>query len=208
MSFLYRLAFIFAQIHYRLFYRVKIHGKKKSLPEGKYILCANHISAHDIFLAAMGINRQVFYLAKSEATEIPLIGGLIRKMTIPIHRGASDISAIKSAISAVNEGKLLGVFPQGTRIPGKDPAETKIKSGIGLIAYHAKATVLPVFIGAKEMKIRPFRKTEVRFGKPIAFDELGFENGGIDEYRHASEIIFEKICELGKDISSSAEEKQ
>lgn len=115
---------------------------------------------------------------------------------------------MNEVISSLEKGEAVGIFPQGTRIPGKDPAETKIKSGIGLIAYHAKATVLPVFIGAKEMKIRPFRKTEVRFGKPIAFDELGFENGGIDEYRHASEIIFEKICELGKDISSSAEEKQ
>ena len=115
---------------------------------------------------------------------------------------------MNEVISSLEKGEAVGIFPQGTRIPGKDPAETKIKSGIGLIAYHAKATVLPVFIGAKGMKVRPFRKTEVRFGKPIAFDELGFENGGIDEYRHASEIIFEKICELGKDISSSAEEKQ
>lgn len=198
MSFLYRLAFIFAQIHYRLFYRVKIHGKKKSLPEGKYILCANHISAHDIFLAAMGINRQVFYLAKFEATEIPLIGRLIRKMTIPIHRGASDISAIKSAISAVNEGKLLGVFPQGTRMPGVVPSPEDAKSGIGLIAGRTKASIIPVLIKTKDYKIKLFRRIDVYIGDIMPYEELGFERGGSAEMDRVSKFIFERICSLDK----------
>lgn len=204
MSFLYRLAFIFAQIHYRLFYRVRIHGKKKSLPEGKYILCANHISAHDIFLAAMGINRQVFYLAKSEATEIPLIGGLIRKMTIPIHRGASDISAIKSAISAVNEGKLLGVFPQGTRMPGVIPSPEDAKSGIGLIAWRTKASIIPVLIKTKGYKIKLFRRIDVYIGNIMPYEELGFEHGGSAEMEIVSKYIFGRICSLDKDSEAGA----
>lgn len=198
MSFLYRLAFIFAQIHYRIFYRLRIHGKKKSLTEGKYILCANHISAHDIFLAAMGINRQVFYLAKFEATKIPLIGGLISKMTIPIHRGASDISAIKSAISAVNEGKLLGIFPQGTRMPGAVPSPEDAKSGIGLIAGRTKASIIPVLIKTKDYKIKLFRRIDVYIGDIMPYEELGFERGGSAEMDRVSKFIFERICSLDK----------
>lgn len=198
MSFLYRLAFIFAQIHYRIFYRVRIHGKKKNLTEGKYILCANHISAHDIFLAAMGINRQVFYLAKFEATKIPLIGGLISKMTIPIRRGASDISAIKSAISAVNEGKLLGIFPQGTRMPGAVPSPEDAKSGIGLIAGRTKASIIPVLIKTKDYKIKLFRRIDVYIGDIMPYEELGFERGGSAEMDRVSKFIFERICSLDK----------
>lgn len=204
MNFLYRLAFVLAQIYYRLFYRVRIHGRKKELPEGKYILCANHLSAHDIFLAAMGIHRQVFYLAKSEATKIPIIGGIIKKLTIPIHRGASDIAAIKSAISAVNEGKLLGIFPQGTRMPGIEPSPEDAKSGVGLITYRTKANIIPVRIKTKENKIKLFRRIDVYIGDILAYDELGFERGGSAEMDRVSKLIFRRICSLGEEDGKKA----
>lgn len=204
MNFLYRLAFILSQIHYRLFYRVRIHGRKKELPEGKYILCANHLSAHDIFLAAMGIHRQVFYLAKSEATKIPIIGGIIKKLTIPIHRGASDIAAIKSAISAVNEGKLLGIFPQGTRMPGVEPSPEDAKSGVGLITYRTKASIIPVRIKTKGNKIKLFRRIDVYIGDIIPYDALGFERGGSAEMDRVSKLIFRRICSLGEEDGEKA----
>lgn len=209
MNILFRIADILLFPVIRLIFRAKQKGKENIPKEGPVIIAANHLHAFDMFFISTFSRRSIRFLAKAELFRNPF-GRLIFRGAgaIPINRAAAGVESVKEVISSLEKGEAVGIFPQGTRIPGKDPAETKIKSGIGLIAYHAKATVLPVFIGAKGMKIRPFRKTEVRFGKPIAFDELGFENGGIDEYRHASEIIFEKICELGKDISSSAEEKQ
>ena len=41
------------------------------------------------------------------------------------------------------------------------------------------------------------RKIEIIFGRPIKNSELGFENGGTDEYRQASERIFSEILSLG-----------
>ncbi len=209
MNILFRIADILLFPVIRLIFRAKQKGKENIPKSGPVIIAANHLHAFDMFFISTFSRRSIRFLAKAELFRNPF-GRLIFRGAgaIPINRAAAGVESVNEVISSLEKGEAVGIFPQGTRLPRKNPAETKIKSGIGLIAYHAKATVLPVFIGAKGMKIRPFRKTEVRFGKPIAFDELGFENGGIDEYRHASEIIFEKICELGKDISSSAEEKQ
>lgn len=198
MSFIYRLLYILAPLYYKIFYRLKIHGKKINTTDGKYILCANHISIHDIFLAAMCVKKQVFYMAKAETSDIPVLGGTVKKLTIPIHRGASDIAAIKAAINAVNEGKLLGIFPQGTRMPGKEPSPADAKSGVGLISYRTKANIIPILIKTKNYKIKLFRRIDVYIGDVIPFDELGFEHGGSVEMNRASKLIFEKIVSLDK----------
>lgn len=209
MNVFFKIADFFLFPIVRLLFGARQRGKENIPKEGPVIIAANHLHAFDMFFISTFSKRSIRFLAKAELFRNPFCRFIFRGAgAIPINRKAAGVESVNEVISTLEKGSPVGIFPQGTRMPGKDPAETKIKSGIGLIAYHSKATVLHVFIGAKGMKVRPFRKTEVRFGKPIAFDELGFENGGIDEYRHASEIIFEKICELGKDISSSAEEKQ
>lgn len=209
MNVFFKIADFFLFPIVRLLFGARQRGKENIPKEGPVIIAANHLHAFDMFFISTFSKRSIRFLAKAELFRNPFCRFIFRGAgAIPINRKAAGVESVNEVISTLEKGSPVGIFPQGTRMPGKDPAETKIKSGIGLIAYHSKATVLPVFIGAKGMKVRPFRKTEVRFGKPIAFDELGFENGGIDEYRHASEMIFEKICELGKDISSSAEEKQ
>jgi len=56
--------------------------------------------------------------------------------------------------------------------------------------------VLPVFIDNKRMKVGMFRRNTVIIGKPISFDELGFETGGNIEYMNAAKIVFRRVCEL------------
>ena len=98
-------------------------------------------------------------------------------------------------------GKTVTIFPQGHRCPSVNPATTPIRHGAGLIAYHAKCDVIPVCINIKKAKYALFRKTEIIFGEPIKYDELGFDQGGRDEYERATNLIFEHIVNLG-DYSS------
>ena len=209
MNVFFKIADFFLFPIVRLLFGARQRGKENIPKEGPVIIAANHLHAFDMFFISTFSKRSIRFLAKVELFRNPCCRFIFRGAgAIPINRKAAGVESVNEVISSLEKGDPVGIFPQGTRIPGKDPAETKIKSGIGLIAYHSKATVLPVFIGAKGMKVRPFRKTEVRFGKPIAFDELGFENGGAEEYRRESELIFDRICELGADISKTAEEKQ
>ena len=82
-------------------------------------------------------------------------------------------------------------------MPGINPADTQVKSGAALIAYHAHADVLPVCIRTKDVKYKFMRKIEVIYGKPIKYSELGFEKGSIGEFKDATAKIFDEVCKLG-----------
>ena len=112
-------------------------------------------------------------------------------------RGGADVGAIKTAISLVEKGELVNIFPQGTRYVRRDPSETKVKSGAGMIAYHAKCGAIPVFIKTKNNHLHLFGKNEIIIGKPIEYEEFGFEAGGMKEYVGATEKIFSRALALG-----------
>ena len=106
------------------------------------------------------------------------------------------IGSIRNTIRLVEDGELVGIFPQGHRYGGRDPRGTEIRSGVGMIAWHTKAPVVPVFLYNRRMKTGVFRRNTVTFGKPLSMEDLAFEKGGKTEYLNASRIIFEKICDL------------
>ena len=66
-----------------------------------------------------------------------------------------------------------------------------------MIAYHAKCGAIPVFIKTKNNHPHILGKTEVIIGRPIEYDDFGFESGGKREYDYATELIFSHSCALG-----------
>jgi translation elongation factor EF-G len=96
------------------------------------------------------------------------------------------------------KGKLVSIY----QIEGLGRAQVEdAKAGVGLFAFRAKCSVLPIHIKTKNYRVRLFRKVTVIIGKPISYEELGFtsEKGNMAEYNAASRYIFERICELGKE---------
>ena len=135
----------------------------------------------------------------AELFKNPLLAKFLRSFgTISVNRGTVDLHSITATIEVLRSGGYIGLFPQGTRMPDKEPSAEDVKSGVGLIAYRAKSNVLPVYIQTKNNRIRLFRPVTVIIGKPILYDELGFEKGGMAEYDAASKRIFERILEIGK----------
>ena len=88
----------------------------------------------------------------------------------PVKRGAGDTGAIDTAKEIVNSGKLLGIFPEGTR--SRDGQLGRAKSGAALIAAQTGAAVIPVAIKAKDQKIRPFHKAFILIGPALTLEEL------------------------------------
>ena len=139
-------------------------------------------------------------MAKKELFKIPLLSGLIRALgAYPVDRSGSDVGAVKNAIRILNEGGCVGLFPQGTRQPNKNPRETKIRNGAAMIAMHANATVLPVNIYREGYSAKAFSRVVVSIGKPIPFSAFGYDPKASGEYARISEEIFDKICVLGED---------
>ncbi len=181
----------------RKVYRVEITGAENEPAEGAFIACVNHLSFQDVVITAAVMKRQVTFLAKAELFKIPLLGGFITAMgAIPLKRGGGDISAIKKTMEALNEGKIVGFYPQGHRCPGVHPKDTEIKNGLGLLEWRCRAPVLPIAVVCKNFKIRPFRKTKFIIGKPVLFEEFNMTAANPEEYKRISKIAFDKILEL------------
>jgi 1-acyl-sn-glycerol-3-phosphate acyltransferase len=184
---------------FRFLLCVKSEGQENVPAEGGYLLCVNHVAFCDVISVAAVLPRQVRYLAKAELFRIPVLGRLIRALgACSLDRGGGDVAAIKKTIALASGGELVAIFPQGHRYGGKNPADTPIKSGAGMIALRAGCPVIPVCLKMKKQRYAPFRRVRVIFGKPIPPSDLVLEGqSGSEAYRAVSEKIFAEICALG-----------
>lgn len=195
---LYAVVLFLIKIVYTIIYRPHVHGKENIPDKNKaYIVCSNHISGNDVIFMAWSLGQQAHFVAKEELMKNPFIRFFANIFgVIPIKRGGADIGAIKKAIDAVKDGGVLGIFPQGTRRRGAKPEVSQFRSGIGMMAAHAEADVLPMYIKTKGYRIRPFRRVDIYFGELIKYEELGFKEKKFAEFNAASKYVAEKIVAL------------
>ena len=148
----------------KFIFHVKVTGIENEPGEDVPVfVCSNHISFVDpIVISASLKNRQVRYMAKKEIFDVPVISSLARAFgAYPVDRKKADAGAVKKTIDMLKNGDSVGMFPQGTRCAGVDPATTKVRSGAGMICSRAGATLLPIHIKTKNYKFRLFRKIEM-----------------------------------------------
>ena len=198
MTKFYRVIYTLFVWPVRAIFPIKVVNPENIPTEGGCLVCANHTSMLDVLILSAGLKRQIRYMAKKEVMTVPVLGKFLSALgAYPVDRGGADVGSIKQTISFLESGEMVGIFPQGTRHLGVNPATTPIKGGVGMITWHTKATVLPVCIVTKHNRVRPFCRTQLIVGKPIPFGEFNYENGGRKEYLAASERIFADICRLG-----------
>lgn len=185
-------------------FRIKVVNPDNEPDEGGFVVCANHISATDPIMLCYAFSKhQVCFMAKKELFKIPILSGFFKLLgAFPIDRGGNDVGAIKNAISIVEEGRCLGVFPQGHRYPRQNPRDTKTKNGAALICAKAQASVVPAYIWHKGNKAGLFRRTYVIIGEKIPFDQLGYNADESGAYTKMTEIIFDKVCALGENFEA------
>ncbi len=183
---------------FKLFCHIKVSGKDNIPKEGGYMLCPNHIAIRDVFLLGVSCPRPIKFIAKKELFAVPILSSVIKALgAVRLDRKGGDIAALKTSVNLIKKGNAVAIFPQGHRHPGVNPATTPVHNGAGLIAYRAECDVIPVCIKTKKNKYRIFRRVDIIFGKPIPYAELGFENGGSEEYKAVTERIFGEILALG-----------
>ncbi len=183
----------------------KVINAERERDEGGYIVCGNHVSATDAIALCYAFRKnQVCFMAKKELFKIPGLAQLIRLLgAFPVDRSCSDVGAIKGAVKLVQDGKCLGIFPQGHRYPGENPRDTKTKNGMALIATRAKADIVPCYIWRKNNRFKLFRRTYIIIGEPIAFDSLGYDTEASGEYARITSMVFDKICTLGEEFEAT-----
>ncbi len=189
----------------RLIFRVEVINPENEPTDGRgMIVCCNHLSNADVVILVASMKNQVHFLAKSELFKIPLLGAFIRAIgAYPIKRGAADVGAIKKTIELADDGYTVGFFPQGTRKPGVMPERSSARSGIGMIAMHTKADILPVALVSKNFHIRPFRKNKLVIGSPVSHESIVALAGvrkrsAYEQYNIINGEIFNSVVELAK----------
>ena len=180
---------------FKLLFFYKVNGKENVPSDGSYIICSNHMSNYDPVLLAITQKRQINYMAKAELFKNPFFSWLIRGLgAFPVHRGAGDSKAINEAENVLKEGKLLGIFIEGTR--SKTGEFLRPKSGAAIIAQKMNVPVIPVCITPKNKKIRIFQKVTISWGKPITPEQLNLTTSSGEAYRAASKQIMGEIKKL------------
>jgi len=138
-------------------FRMEITGTENVPRVGAAILAANHRSLIDIPVACMPTTRKVWFMAKEELFGTKLSSFLLSNLgAFPIRRGKPDRSALTRALQILETGKILGIFPEGTRTPGA--RFENLEEGFAYVALKSGAPIVPVAISGTEAVFPKDRK--------------------------------------------------
>ena len=148
-------------------YRPKKVGEKNIPKEGSYIICGNHIHALDAVVLVSSLKREVIFIAKEELYKNAFFSWLGHTFdVIAIKRDSADIDAMKSSFKALKQGKILGLFPEGTR--NGMAKGVRLHNGAALISLKTDSKIIPIGI---QGNFKPFRRVKLNIGKPMDFSE-------------------------------------
>jgi 1-acyl-sn-glycerol-3-phosphate acyltransferase len=161
--------------------KVTYRGLDRIPLEGGLLLAMNHVSHFDPVIDGVLVHkakRVPRILSKESVLRIPVFGKIARGVgTIPVFRGTSDAKAsLSEAIRALDEGKLVVIYPEGTIT--KDPQGWPMtpRTGVGRLALETDVPVIPVarwgtqaILNGYTKKFRPFprKPVTVLLGEPV-----------------------------------------
>jgi 1-acyl-sn-glycerol-3-phosphate acyltransferase len=193
-------------------FRPWLKGVENVPVSGAAILASNHLSFIDSVFLPLVLRRPVVFLAKSEYfTGRGFKGWLVRQFflasgQLPIDRsgGKASEDALLTGIKVLSEGKLLGIYPEGTRSP--DGRIYRGRTGIARMALESGVPVIPVAmidtekvmpIGVKMPKVQ---RIGVVFGSPLDFSRFaGYENDRFVLRAITDEIMHELVGLSGQE---------
>lgn len=165
---MYRFLYIVLNFLLRPFIKMDIINKENIPQDTNYIIVANHLSNFDPLLLAMKWEERLFFMAKEELFNVFFIGWVLKKVEmIAVRRGESDRKAVKESLKYLKDGKILALFPEGTRNRSQEIL-LPFHGGAAFFAKSANLQVLPVAIkGTKQIKPAFFNKVTFTVGQPL-----------------------------------------
>jgi 1-acyl-sn-glycerol-3-phosphate acyltransferase len=162
----------------RPFWRIRLHGREHVPASGPVILAGNHTGFLDGPLLVGLSPRPVHFMVKQEMFKGPVGRALHWLGQISVDRHGADRAAILAALGVLEQGGVLGVFPEGTR-SAEDFAT--MHNGLAYFALRSGAPVVPVAclgsgVRGKTIGSLPRLRTrlDVVYGPPV---ELGRGTG-------------------------------
>ncbi len=192
--------------------RPTIEGVENIPASGPAILASNHQAVLDSFYLPLKVQRRITFLAKSEYFTASGLKGAFQKWffsalgQVPIDRTGADAAqdALNAGARVIGKGKLLGIYPEGTRSP--DGRLYKGKTGMARLALQTGVPVIPVaMIGTDKMnpigsKIWKPAKITIKIGKPIDFSRFeGMAGNRFVERAVTDEVMYDLMLLSGQE---------
>jgi 1-acyl-sn-glycerol-3-phosphate acyltransferase len=202
MTPVYGMSHYWLRVSYDMFFRGTSAGLEHLPKTGPFLIAGNHASLLDPPLIGSQVPRQMSFFARKTLWKGRLFPWWLDAVgTIPVDRdGGQDVSALKRVLRSLADGKVMILFPEGTRSP--DGRLQEPKAGVGLILCKTQVPVVPARIfGSFEAYGRGTKfpqlgtQVDVVFGPPLA--PAAYDVGtGKERYQAASEQVMAAIARL------------
>ena len=188
----YWISMVLYWLYFTFLYPTKVIGKK-NMKKDACIWACNHTTNYDVLILGTKHFCRFYALGKIELFKNKLLGWYLKKLgTIPVHRGESDINAVKQSLRVLKDKKKpLLIFPTGTRESSAEEVQN-LKNGVAMFALKANVPIIPMVLVRKPKIFRPNRFV---IGEPI--------DVSIYQGQKASKEIYDEINEK---ITKSMEE--
>ncbi|MGY1813147.1 lysophospholipid acyltransferase family protein [Blastococcus sp. SYSU D00820] len=210
MLFYWFLKFVAVGPVAKLVFRPQAEGVEHVPSSGAAIIASNHLSAADWVFMPLSLRRRVTFLAKAEYFTGTGVKGFLQRAffsgagQVPIDRSSASAAenAIQTGIRILREGKLLGIYPEGTRSP--DGRLYRGKIGVARMALETGVPVVPVAMTYTPRKLpligKRLPRVRVRFGPPLDFSRYeGLAGDRFVERSVTDEIMYEVMTLSGQE---------
>ncbi len=182
-----RLIKWFVRVLVWLFTEMRTEGLEHVPRHGPILVVSNHLGDADLIVGMAYSPYEVEVLSKAELYDYPILGLLMDAYGIIwVHRGQPDRRALRAALEALRQGRVVGIAPEG-----RESLTGSLEEGTGGAAYlalKANVPILPVtFTGTENKRIyanmKRLRKTRVTMtvGAKFRLENLPDRRKAIDE---------------------------
>ena len=158
--------------------RYRAKGIERLPKSGGGLLLANHQSFIDPLLIGLPLRRPVSFLARDTLFPVPLVGWILRHTYVmPLDRDGGSAAGIRETLRRLDDGFLVGLFPEGTR--SADGSMGTLKPGFAALVRRTELPIYPVGIagahralGRGSLILKPHRVCVV-FGEAFSRERIG-----------------------------------
>jgi len=173
--------------------------QKENLPKDKgYIIACTHTGWVDILWLGIAIlPTKIHYMAKKELFQSAFLKWLMESLNaFPVDRKNPGPSSIKIPTRLIKEGKIVGIFPSGTRTSEDVP----LKRGAVTIANYANASIVPAaYVGPNNFKeLFRWKRPKIIFGEPICLNKSLSKKEALD-------VMAQELNDAMKDLQQKIE---
>lgn len=161
-----------------LMYRLEHEGMAPLPEHGPALLISNHTCGVDHMILQAGCRRVLGFMIAQEFYDYWACNRFCRMINcIPVRRDGHDLAAIRAALRALQQGRVVPIFPEGRISPTSGRELGEGKPGAAFIALHAKVPVIPAYISGTPPTNAVFRSliipahARLIFGPPIDLSE-------------------------------------